>query len=151
MVRQLPSYHDLDTPSPLFQINVSPSTLPLNPTLVPTPITDTDFFHRVLGHIKNELDFTDISTSAAAGTPIISSNGSFNPLTKDSLHSWLLQTDRETYRGSGPSDGALRFRNPYRAELFGILAGLYGLYWSEHEAPITSGKATLYCDNKKAL
>ncbi len=35
--------------------------------------------------------------------------------------------------------------------LFGILAYLYGLYWSEQEKPLTSGRAILYCNNKKVL
>jgi hypothetical protein len=55
------------------------------------------------------------------------------------------------YRGSSPADGAARFCNPFRADLFGILAGLYGIYWLEQEVPISSGTATLYCDNRKAL
>jgi hypothetical protein len=132
---------DLILNGPLFQVNISHFIIPSPAAPPPDQITKHGFFQSVLGNLKRNLDFTDISASASSGTLLLSSDGSYDPHTHDCSYSWLLQTDNETYRGAGPVNGAPNYRNPYRAELYGILAGLYALFWSEQEAPITFWKS----------
>ncbi len=49
----------------------------------------------------------------------------------------------------GPVDGPSYRLNPYRAELHGVLAMLYILYWLENTEHVNC-RAFIYCDNLKA-
>ena len=89
------------------------------------------------------------------GTAIGASDGSYMPLTNDSLGAaaWKIEDPmtKTQCRGTCPTSGKRCDVNAYRSELQGIHAALLAVLLLSHQHGITDGAVTLGCDNETGV
>jgi hypothetical protein len=129
-------------------VDYSPNAIPLPITVnPPTESTLQKHIRRLVGRGEQ---LAAIRAAVATDSLIITTDGSYDPVTSDASYSWVF-TARGRELHSGSSSITSPNRNAYRAELLGQLASLHILEWVEELYPGTKGAVTLISDNGKAL
>ena len=95
----------------------------------------------------------EVATAAIQGPLYLCCDGSHDPIQHTASHGWVIADSygNPLWKGSGPVDGVPSQLNPYRAEIYGLLAVLHLLFRLEHHHNIGNAKAIVYCDNLKAI
>jgi hypothetical protein len=112
-------------------------------TLQPTP-----FPLHVRSLIPQE-SLASLKDASLAGTLVITTDGSYDPITTHASYSWIFGGPHQLAKASSSITNL--HRNAYRAELHGILAALVTVLWMEEAHPYEFRSATLYSDCQKAL
>jgi hypothetical protein len=121
----------------------------------PAPFHNTPFFFQcLLGDRPPTLEQCNKIREAIQNQNLLTcSDGAYCPHANAGSHSWVFSnaTRNYTVSGAGTDDGYPTSMSAYRSELGGILAALYIIHRICDYYNITTGKATLFCDNKGAL
>ncbi len=107
------------------------------------------FYARLLGPLGEDIDqvIEQIREEIHTNELYICTDGSYCPQTQTGAHGWVIATKEGLlWKGAGPVDCHQTYMSPYRAELGGILAGLYILHSLSEDFPNSGGTITLWCD-----
>jgi hypothetical protein len=134
---------------PYVHIDFSRNTIPVQ--LPPAPLPLPTFHRHIRALVRNGPHLQAIRDAAATNSLIITTDGSYNPISKRASYSWVFSglNQREFLRGS--SQITSNNKTPYRAELLGLYAALLIVQWVEELHPLEEGAALLISDSDKAL
>jgi hypothetical protein len=112
------------------------------------------FYKRLMGPLREEAKHLEMVAEAAINGPLyLCCDGSHDPIRHIASHGWVVADSfgNPIWEGSGPVDGVPSQLNPYRAEIYGLLAVLHLLLRLEANHSMCNAKAIIYCDNLKAV
>jgi len=144
----VPATIQLDSFSrPYVYIDYSPN---LPPTTSTNPPKYQPKFMRQICKLVSHQQLLLISDTIKCGKLVVTTDGSYNPITTKVSCSWVFNSGPKTIYSASSKITAAN-RNAYRAELLGLLATLTIIQQVEEKHPVTTGKFTLISDCKKAL